>query len=91
VSENAITVAEAAKDFLRVLDWVESHREPTLWVRDGQPVAKLIPVPRPAGTCEELASRWEQIPRLAAEEAEAFASDIEHARAALPPLKPAWD
>lgn len=91
MSENAIPVAEAVKDFLRVLDRVESRREPTTLVRDGRPVARVIPLPQPAGTCEELASRWEKIPRLAPDEAEAFASDLERARSSLPPLKPAWD
>jgi antitoxin (DNA-binding transcriptional repressor) of toxin-antitoxin stability system len=89
MSENAITVAEAAKDFLRVLDLVERRGEPALLVRDGHAVAKLIPVPRPSSTSEELAKRWEKIPRLPQEEAEAFASDIERARANLPPLRAA--
>jgi antitoxin (DNA-binding transcriptional repressor) of toxin-antitoxin stability system len=91
VSENAIAVADAAKDFLKVLGQVESSREPATLVRNGHPVAKLIPLPQPAGTCEELARRWEKMSRLPLEEAEALASDIENARATLPPLKPAWD
>ena len=91
MSENAITVAEAAKDFLRVLDRVERRRESATLVRDGHSVAKLIPWPKPAGACAELADRWEKIPRLPPDEAEAFARDIEHARAAMPPLKSAWD
>ncbi len=91
MSENTIPVAEAVKDFLRVLDRVESLREPATLVRDGRPVAKVIPLPQPAGTCAELASRWEKIPKLSPDEAEAFASDIERARASLPSLKRAWD
>lgn len=42
-------------------------------------------------TCGELAERWSQLERLASDEANAFADDIEHARTTLPPLKPAWD
>ena len=91
MSENAIPIAEAARDFLRVLELVETRREPTTLLRDGQPVAKLVPWPRPAATCEELAERWERIPKLPPEEAESFARDLEHARATLPPLRPAWD
>jgi hypothetical protein len=44
-----------------------------------------------APTCGELAGRWEKLDRLPADEANAFADDVEQARANLPPLKPAWD
>ena len=91
MSERAIPVAEAAKDFLRVLDFVESRQEPTTLLRNGKAVARLVPVLDPARTCEELAQRWEKLERLPAEEAEAFATDVERARASLPPPTPAWD
>lgn len=45
----------------------------------------------PARTCGELAERWSGLERLSADEANAFADDVEHARATLPPLKSAWD
>ena len=91
MSENAIPVAEAARDFLRLLERVESRREPATLLREGHPVARLIPLPAAATTCAELAERWEKMPKLPPGEAEAFAADLEHARASLPPLKPAWD
>jgi antitoxin (DNA-binding transcriptional repressor) of toxin-antitoxin stability system len=91
MTELAISVAEAAKDFLRVLHLAESRGEPTTLVRDGKPVAKLVPLPQPASTCEELAARWEKLYKLPPDEAEAFAADLEHAHKVLPPLKPAWD
>jgi len=91
MSENAIPVAEVARDFLRVLAQVESRREPATLLRDGQPVARLVPLPRPAATRAELAERWESLPKLPPDEAEAFARDLEHAHAALPPLKSARD
>ena len=47
--------------------------------------------PTPARTCGELAESWSGVNRLPADEASAFADDIERARANLPPLKPAWD
>lgn len=46
--------------------------------------------PTPANA-EELARWWAARDRLPPEEAEAFARDIEEARASLPPLKSAWD
>jgi hypothetical protein len=45
----------------------------------------------PVQTCAELASRWSEIEKLPAEEATAFADDIERSRGNLPPLKSAWD
>jgi antitoxin (DNA-binding transcriptional repressor) of toxin-antitoxin stability system len=91
VSETVIPVAEAARDFLRLLEWVETRREPATLVRDGQPVARIVPLPRPAATCDELAERWDTIPSLPPEEGESFATDLEQARANLPSLKAAWD
>jgi antitoxin (DNA-binding transcriptional repressor) of toxin-antitoxin stability system len=90
MSETAISVAEAARDFLGLLDRVESRRESAILVREGKPVATLSPLPTAAITCAELAARWPSLPKLSSEEATAFADDIELARAKLPPLKPAW-
>jgi predicted RNase H-like HicB family nuclease len=36
--------------------------------------------PSPAKTCGELADRWEKLPKLSTEEANAFADDLELAR-----------
>ena len=84
-------VAEAAKDFLRLLDWVETRHESAILVREGRPVAKLSPLPSAALNCAELAECWPKLDKLSPDEADAFADDLEHARANLPPLKPAWD
>ncbi len=91
MSETTIPVAEAAKDFLRVLERVERKGELAVIVRDGKRVATLSPLPAPALTCAELAERWPNLERLAPDEASAFADDIEQARASLPPVRPAWD
>jgi hypothetical protein len=47
--------------------------------------------PPAARTYSELAERWAGLEKLPVEEANAFADDIERARANLPSLKPAWD
>ena len=91
MSETAVPVAEAAKDFLRLLDWVERQHESAILVREGRPVATLSPLPSAALTCAELADRWPKLHKLPPDEANAFADDLEHARASLPPLKAAWD
>jgi antitoxin (DNA-binding transcriptional repressor) of toxin-antitoxin stability system len=91
MSETTISVTEAAKDLLRVLAMIEERHEIAILVRNGQAVAKLTPILRPATTCEELAERWPELDRLPQDEAEAFAQDVESARARLLPLRSAWD
>jgi antitoxin (DNA-binding transcriptional repressor) of toxin-antitoxin stability system len=90
MSETAIPVAEAARDFLQVLDRVERGGEPAVLIREGRPVATLSPIPSAVLTCAELAERWPKLEKLAADEASAFADDVEHARANVPPLRSAW-
>jgi len=91
MSDTAITVADAARDFLRVLDMVEQKREPAILVRDGKPVATLNPILEPAQNCRELAERWSRLEKLPLEEGQAFADDLERSRANLPTLRAAWD
>lgn len=91
MSETAIPVNEAAKDFLKLLDQVERNREPAVLLREGKAVATLNPVPRSVSNCAELAERWVSLGELLPEEASAFADDLEQARLKLPPLKSAWD
>ena len=55
MSETAISVTDAAKDFLRLLELVERKREPAILVREGKAVATLTPVPQTAHNCAELA------------------------------------
>ena len=90
-SEIAIPVAEAAKDFLKLLDRVEREQESAVLVREGKPVATLSPVLGPALTGAELAERWSKLDKLPPDEGNAFADDIESARRNLPQLKSAWD
>ncbi|MCW5557186.1 MAG: type II toxin-antitoxin system Phd/YefM family antitoxin [Verrucomicrobiae bacterium] len=87
----AISVTEAARDFLTLMERVESRRESAVITREGRPVATFVPVDQTAQTSEELAERLAAIPRLPSEEAEAFARDIEECIQSLPPLKSPWD
>ena len=79
MKEVAITVAEAARDFMGLLERVEGRRESAVLVRDGRPVATLTPFSCTALTCAELAERWPGLVKLSGEEANAFADDVEHA------------
>lgn len=91
MSETAIPVAEAAKDFLKLLELVERSRESAVLVREGRPVATLSPLPRPAVTGVELADRWPKLDKLPLDEAMAFADDLESVRRNLPSPESAWD
>ena len=91
MNETAISATDAAKDFLRLLELVEDRGESAVILREGRPIATLSPMPRVAMTCTELAERWPQMERLSPDEANAFADDLEEARATLPPPKSAWD
>jgi antitoxin (DNA-binding transcriptional repressor) of toxin-antitoxin stability system len=91
MNETAIPVAEAAKDFLKLLDLVERKRESAILMREGKAVATLNPAPGPALTSVEVADRWEKLDKLPPDEANAFADDLEAARRHLPPLRSAWD
>jgi antitoxin (DNA-binding transcriptional repressor) of toxin-antitoxin stability system len=91
MSETSVSVAEAAKDFLRLLERVERRRESAILLREGTPVATLSPLPSAAVNCAELADRWPSLEKLSPDEANAFADDLEHARANPPPLRSSWD
>ena len=90
MSETAVPVGEAAEDFLRLLDWAGRQQESAILVREGRPVATVSPLPSAALSCAELAERWPKLDKLSPDEANAFADDLEQARASLPPLKAAW-
>ena len=85
-------VADAARDFLRILERVESTHEPTLLVREGRPVAQIVPVPDSTlHDYQKAISLWEERHRLESEEARTFADDLALIRANQAPLKSPWD
>ena len=91
MSETVISVADAAKDFLSLLELVETKGQSAVLLRAGKRIATLTPVPQVAQNCVELAAHWLKLERLDPDDAEAFAADIELARATLPAPKTAWD
>jgi hypothetical protein len=91
MKEIAIPVADAAKDFLKVLSLVEGNRDTAVLMREGKAVATLNPMPGISLTCAELAERWDGLPKIPVDEANAFADDLEGAHRDLPLPKPAWD
>jgi len=85
-----MSVTEAARNFSRVVRRAERHAS-TLLVKNGKPVARVVPVEAPPKTTRSLAEAWPTIRHLNQEEAESFAADIAAARHALPPLISPWD
>jgi len=87
-----VPVEEAARDLTAYVDQVMDSGDSIVLTRDGQPVAELRPVPRDV-TLGELRAFFDSLPRLDAEEAKAFAADIEAARTGLNgiPLRNPWE
>ena len=87
-----LTVTEAARDLPGVIRRIVRDGDSALLTDDGRPVARLLSVtPTTAPTGRELADAWRAAPHLPAEEAEAFAADLEAARTALLPLRSSWE
>lgn len=78
----AASVTDVIRNFADYVNRVAYRREHFILVRGGKAVAELSPVP--AGTrLGDLPGLLESLPRLSAEEAEAFAEDLERARSEL--------
>jgi antitoxin (DNA-binding transcriptional repressor) of toxin-antitoxin stability system len=80
MSERILTVTEAARGFADLINRIYYRNESALLVRNGTPVARIVPVRPPRLTGAELADWWERRPVLAPEDADAFADDVEAAR-----------
>lgn len=91
MSETAISLDEAARDFARVVARACDLHESLLIVDHGRPVARLSPVESPACTGAELAARLARAPRLAPADAEALEVELAAARNRLAAPRPAWD
>ena len=91
MSEAAITLDDAARDFARVVARACDLHESLLIMDRGRPVARLSPVESPARTGAELAARLALAPRLAPGDAEALEKELAEARSRLTPPRPAWD
>jgi prevent-host-death family protein len=92
MSEQAVSVSEAAKHFAGLVSRVVRRRESALLLKRGKPVARLVPLePRPK-TGRELAKAGSKRARLSPEEAAVFEGDLAEARRQLPPVKaPSWE
>lgn len=86
-----LSVTEAARNFADLVNRAYYRQETTVLIKNGVPVAHIAPV-TPTGTpAREALERWQRRHRLSREEADAFARDIEAARATIPPLRDPWE
>ena len=77
-----LTATEVARRLAEVLNRVAYRRESFVVVRGNRPVAELRPVPM-ATRLVDLPGLMASLPRLDVQEAEAFAADLDLARAEL--------
>lgn len=90
MSEKTMTVTEAARNFSRIIRRAE-RRVSTLLVKNGKPIARVIPVESNPQTTHSFAAAWPKMRHLTPAEAESFAEDLEADRKSLPPLVSPWD
>lgn len=86
------SVTDVARNFSDYINRVAHRGETFVLTRGGKAVAELRPLP--AGrTLGDLAAFLASAPRLGKESADAFAADLEEARAELnaAPLRDPWD
>ncbi|MGQ0642532.1 MAG: hypothetical protein ACT4P6_17450 [Gemmatimonadaceae bacterium] len=86
-----LSVTEAARNFADLVNRAYYRNETTVLLRNGVPVAHIAPVAPSGVPSQEFLERWNRRPRLSAEDADAWARDLEAARAAVPPLRDPWE
>ena len=88
-----LSVTEAARNFLDVVNRVFYRGESMDLTKGGKVVARLVPSEAShAPTGLEVAEMWKSIPHLSTEEADSFAHDVESARDSLNQAPSAkWD
>jgi antitoxin (DNA-binding transcriptional repressor) of toxin-antitoxin stability system len=90
MSESALSIEDAARCLPEVVDRIRASGEPTVLLKSGEPVARIVPVPPQANGSTELIKflrRW----RLEHPEPDnQFADAIEQSRQAVRPPHNPW-
>ncbi len=90
--ETTLTVTEAARNFADVVNRAYYRHEATTLLKNGKPVARIVPAAAVMKTGKEIAARMAgKRPRLTSSEAEAFEADLREARAGMPEPVSQWD
>jgi prevent-host-death family protein len=89
MSEKAITVTEAARNFADCINRARYQGTTFILHKNGVPVARIVPDARKSNTGLELAAALRAV-RLTPEESAAWQRDLDEARASLLPQKDKW-
>ena len=90
MAHRTISVTDAARSFSDLVNRVFYTGESATLVRNGVPVARMIPPGPPVCPAALLADAWPRLPHLTAAESRRLAQDIAAARAALPTPRDPW-
>jgi prevent-host-death family protein len=90
VNEKIMSVSEAARRFSELIRRAE-RRASTLLLKQGKPVARIVPVETNQKTTRTFAKAWPKMHHLTPQEADSFAAEIEAARKELLPVVSPWD
>ena len=89
MKKTTITVTEAARNFADCVNRAHYQQQSFVLLKNGKPVARLIPEMEKICTGKELADALERV-ELAPEEARAWHKDLVAARRALRPQGNKW-
>ena len=89
MSEKAITVTEAARNFADCVNRVRYQNMSFVLLKNGRPVARLVPEGKKGCTGPELAAALRKVD-LSESEARAWHRDLVAARKALKPPRDKW-
>ncbi|MGP8224819.1 MAG: type II toxin-antitoxin system Phd/YefM family antitoxin [Terracidiphilus sp.] len=89
MSEQVITVTEAARNFADCINRARYQGTTFVLHKNGVPVARIVPEERKSCTAMELAAALAKV-RLSPEEAAAWRRDLHEARKNLVPQKDKW-
>jgi antitoxin (DNA-binding transcriptional repressor) of toxin-antitoxin stability system len=88
---NAMTIAAAAARFDEVVRRAHDLNESTLLLKDGQPMARIVPAQPLFRSAEALAHAWQSLAHLDPQDAEEFAADVTDGRARQVAPKSQWE
>ncbi len=93
MNERSMSVTMAARNFADVIGRAHYRHEETLLLKNGEPVARIIPVIPDTCSAHDLLESWSNIPHLSPKDAVAFAVELTEAKKGLisPTASSLWD
>jgi antitoxin (DNA-binding transcriptional repressor) of toxin-antitoxin stability system len=91
MSESIMTVEDAAACLPDLVERIHSRREPTVIIKSGQPMVRIVPIPTPGEVADDLIaflSRWR---REFPEPDEQFAEAVDESRRGVQSPRNPWD